>query len=290
MALFRFALGFGAVNAAGVQGPAVFEQMSDVARAGEAAGFDAVFVPDHVWQNDRGGTGRDAPMLEAYTLLGALAARTSTIRLGSLVTAVTFRNPAVLAKTVTSLDVISHGRAILGLGAAWDKEEHEGYGIDFPSTGERMDRLEEALQICRAMFVDEAPTFAGSHYAIAGALNVPRPVAGQIPILVGGGGEKRTLALVAHYADACNVFGGPDVVAHKLEVLRAHCDAIGRDVGEITKTAGVQPGASTAELCRSVASLFDIGVDGVIVAGNFPSAHDVENVGTALIKEFGPTG
>src|SRR5207237_4629205 len=142
----------------------------------------------------------DDKMLEGYTLLGALAARTQRVTLGTLVTGVTYRNPALLAKEVTTLDIISSGRAVLGIGAAWYDVEHEGLGVDFPPVGERMDRLEEALRICRAMFTEERPTFEGRYYRIEEARNLPRPVQeGGPPIMVGGGGEKRTLRLVAQY-------------------------------------------------------------------------------------------
>jgi F420-dependent oxidoreductase-like protein len=168
-------------------------------------------------------------------LLAALAARTSRIKLGALVTGVTYRNPAVLAKMLTTLDVVSAGRAILGLGAAWYDVEHHGLGVDFPPVGERMDRLEEAVQICRAMFQLERPSFAGRYYRIDEAWNVPRPIqAGGPPIMIGGGGEKRTLRLVARFADLCNITGDVDVIRHKVAVLRDHCDAVGRDPAEIT--------------------------------------------------------
>ena len=176
-------------------------------------------------------------MLEAYTLLGALAARTSTAQLGTLVTGVTYRNPALLAKQVTTLDVISGGRAILGIGAAWHDIEHVAFGFDYPSDRERLDRLEEALQICRGMLTDDVTNFAGEHYRVASVKNLPRPIrSGGIPIMVGGGGEKRTLKLVAQYADACNVAGDLETVRHKLEVLRGHCEAVGRDPSGVTTT------------------------------------------------------
>jgi F420-dependent oxidoreductase-like protein len=174
-------------------------------------------------------------MLDSYTLLGALAARTTRVRLGTMVTGVTYRNPAHLAKIVTTLDVISAGRAILGIGAAWYDVEHEGLGFDFPPAGERLDRLEEALQICRAMFTEDAPSFTGRYYRIDEARNVPSPVQpGGPPILVGGGGEKRTLRLVARYADMMNIFGDAATVAHKVDVLRGHCKEFGRDPAEVT--------------------------------------------------------
>jgi len=192
----------------------------------------------------------DAAMFEAYTLLGALAARTTTARLGTLVTGVTYRNPAELAKEVTSLDVISRGRAILGIGAAWHDVEHEALGFDFPPVGERMDRLEEALQICRAMFRCERPTIAGKYYRVKDAINSPAPIQpGGPPILIGGSGEKRTLKLVAQYADAVNIIAGRDEIPHKLTVLAKHCADAGRDMATINKTwlASALVGSTTAE-------------------------------------------
>jgi len=169
--------------------------------------------------------------------LAGIAARTKKVRLGTLVTGVTYRNPAFLAKEVTTLDIVSSGRAILGLGAAWNEDEHRGYGYDFPPVGERISRLEEALQICRAMFREDAPTFEGRYYRIHGALNFPRPIQPNgPPIMIGGGGEQRTLKLVAQYADMSNIFGDVAMVRHKLEVLDRHCDAIGRDPKTIIKT------------------------------------------------------
>jgi F420-dependent oxidoreductase-like protein len=214
----------------------LFDQVVARAQAGEAAGFTSLWVMDHFWQLPALG-GASQPMLEGYTLLGALATQTRTVKLGTLVSGVTYRNPALLAKMVTTLDVISGGRAILGIGAAWHDIEHEGLGFDYPPAGERLDRLEEALLICRAMFREESPTFDGRYYRIHGATNIPRPLqAGGPPILVGGGGERRTLRLVAQYADACNISGDAATIRHKLEVLDRHCDDVGRDRSEIKVT------------------------------------------------------
>jgi F420-dependent oxidoreductase-like protein len=214
----------------------MFDHTVARAAAAERGGFDSVWVMDHFWQLPALG-GPDEPILEAYTLLGALAARTERVQLGTLVTGVTYRNPALLAKIVTTLDIISKGRAILGIGAAWFEEEHDGLGFAFPRAGERLDRLEEAVQICRAMFREERPTWQGRYYSIAGARNVPRPVQpGGPPIMIGGSGEKRTLRLVAQYGDMCNVSGGPATIAHKLDVLRGHCKDVGRDPSEIVTT------------------------------------------------------
>jgi len=214
----------------------MFGRVVELARSGEESGFTSLWVMDHFYQLPALG-GADQPILEAYTLLGALATQTSRVRLGALVTGVTYRNPALVAKQVTTLDVISGGRAILGIGAAWHDLEHEELGYAFPPVKERMDRLEEALQICRAMFTEPAPSFAGRYYRIAGARNVPRPLqAGGPPIMVGGGGERRTLRLVAQYADMCNINGDANIIRHKLEVLRSHCREVGRDPAAITVT------------------------------------------------------
>lgn len=235
MSLTRLGLQIPSFTFEGVSDDELFDKIAAIALTAESSGFDSLWVMDHFYQIRNVGPRTD-PMFEAYTLLGALAARTSRLQLGTLVTGVTYRNPAVLAKQVTSLDVISAGRAILGIGAAWNDDEHDGYGVDFPSVRERMDRLEEALQICRLMFEKDEPSFSGRYYRINKALNVPRPVRGSIPILVGGGGEQRTLKLVAKYADACNLFGDAATVAHKLQVLSEHMAAVGREPGEVTKT------------------------------------------------------
>jgi len=236
MGITRFGLQIPNFTYQGVADSDLFERVADIATAAEDSGFDSVWVMDHVYQIVGVGPASD-PMFEAYTLLGALAARTSKVSLGTMVTGVTYRNPALLAKQVTTLDIISSGRAILGIGAAWNEQEHVGYGFGYPPVPERLDRLEEALQICRAMFREEAPSFNGQHYSLHEAINNPRPIrADGIPILVGGGGERRLLALVAKYADACNLFGDIATIRHKLEVLDRHCDTVGRDLSEITKT------------------------------------------------------
>lgn len=211
----------------------VVQQAVDV----EAAGFGLITVMDHFYQIRGVGPETD-PMLEAWSTLAAIASRTSRVKLGTLVSGVTYRNPAILAKTVTTLDVISGGRAILGLGAAWNEDEHTGYGVDFPAIGGRMDRLDEALTICKLMFTEDRPSFAGEHYRIEQALNVPRPIQpGGPKILVGGGGEQRTLKIAAKHADMTHFFPlGLDVLKHKTEVLARHCEAIGRDPSTIDRT------------------------------------------------------
>jgi len=214
----------------------MFDHTVAHALAADRSGFESLWVMDHYWQLPALG-GPDEPILEAYTLLGALAARTEHVQLGTLVTGVTYRNPALVAKMVTTLDIISNGRAILGIGAAWYEPEHDGYGFAFPAAGERLDRLAEAVQICRALFREDRPTFNGRYYSITDARNVPRPVRpGGPPIMIGGGGERRTLRIVAQHADMCNVSGGPATVAHKLDVLRTHCHDVGRDPSEIVTT------------------------------------------------------
>lgn len=214
----------------------LFEHVAGMATAADAGGFASLWVMDHFYQLPGLG-GADDKMLEGYTLLGALAARTERVTLGTLVTGVTYRNPALLAKEVTTLDVISSGRAVLGIGAAWYDVEHEGLGVDFPPVPERMDRLEEAVQICRLMFTEERPTFEGRYYRIKEARNIPRPIqAGGPPIMIGGSGPKRTLRAVAKYADISNVFGGPDTLRKNVEILHDHCADVGRDPSEIKVT------------------------------------------------------
>ena len=223
-------------NFSGFDAAELFEHVAGLATAAEDAGFHSVWVMDHFFQLPPLG-GPDQPMLEAYTLLGALAARTRRVQLGTLVTGVTYRNPAILAKIVTTLDVISRGRAILGIGGAWYEVEHQGLGVDYPADRVRLDMLEEAVQVCRAMFTGDDVSFAGQHYRIDHARNLPRPVRPGGPrIMIGGGGEKRTLRLVARYADQCNVTGNVGTLSRKIEVLHRHCAEVGRDPAEIGVT------------------------------------------------------
>src|SRR4051794_7275792 len=220
----------------GVAPDQLFDRVADVAVAGEESGFDTVMVMDHFYQLPLLGP-PEHEMFEAYTLLGAIAARTSTAKLGTLVTGVTYRNPAILAKIVTSLDVISKGRAFLGIGAAWFDVEHHALGVEFPPVKERFERLEEALQICRAMFRGERPTFEGTHYRVHDAINSPAPITpGGPAIMIGGQGEKKTLRLMAQYADMANFTAGFDELPRKLDVLARHCADVGRDIATINKT------------------------------------------------------
>jgi F420-dependent oxidoreductase-like protein len=224
----------------GVSGNRLFDRVVEQAQAAENAGFDLVTVMDHFYQI-RGIGPETEPMLEAYSTLAALATKTSRVQLGTLVTGVTYRNPALLAKTVTTLDVISKGRAIMGIGAAWNDSEHAGYGFEFPPIKERMDRLDEALAIIKRMFTEERPSFEGKHYRIEKALNVPRPVQpGGPKILIGGTGEQRTLRLLARYGDIGHWFGtGLDDLKGKKEIFERHCETEDRDPSEVLITVGL---------------------------------------------------
>src|SRR5215475_4464957 len=215
--------------------PALASDLRDVAVAAEQAGFTKLSVMDHVWQIDAMGPA-EHEMLEAYTTLGYLAAHTSRVQLLAWVTATVYREPGLLAKCVSTLDVLSGGRAWLGIGAAWNADEAHGLGLPFPPTAERFERLEEALQICLQMWSDDDGPYAGKHYRLERTLNSPQPLSRpHPPILIGGGGERKTLRLVAQYAQACNLFAGPDL-EHKLDVLRGHCDVVGRNYDDIEKT------------------------------------------------------
>lgn len=218
---------------------AIAPTLAETAHLAEQAGFSAFTVMDHFFQMERVAPA-DEPMLEGYTTLGYLAGRTERMTLGMLVTGVMYRYPGVLAKTVTTLDVLSGGRARLGIGASWYEREQRGLGVPVVPMAERFERLEETLQICRQMWSDDNGPFHGRHYQLDETLCVPPPISRpHPPILIGGGGERKTLRLVARYGDACNLFAtGTDQVAHKLDVLRAHCDAEGRDYDRIHKTVG----------------------------------------------------
>lgn len=209
----------------------IFSTVADAAVAAESSGFDTVLVMDHFYQLPMLGEPTDF-MLEAYTLLGGIAARTSSVRLGALVTGNTYRNPAILAKTVTTLDLISGGRAQLGIGSGWFEPEHDSFGIEFGTFTDRFEKLEEALQIILPMFRDERPSLDGDHYRITEAINQPAPLS-RIPVMIGGSGEKKTLRMVAQYADMGNLTCDPSEVPRKLEALAAHCERLGRDRSDI---------------------------------------------------------
>ncbi len=224
----------------GVPDDRLFDHVVEQAKAAEAAGFDLVTVMDHFYQI-RGVGPETAPMLEAYTALAALATQTTKVKLGTLVTGVTYRNPALVAKEVTTLDVISKGRAIFGIGAAWNEDEHVGYGFEYPPIARRMDRLAEAVTIAKLLFTEERPSFEGKFYRIDRALNVPRPIQkGGPKILIGGGGERRTLRILAEHGDIGHWFGGPiEDLKRKKAVFEEHCTAVGRDPADVTILLGV---------------------------------------------------
>jgi F420-dependent oxidoreductase-like protein len=219
----------------GVPDEDLFDRLIEISQTAESSAFDSLWVGDHFYAQET--SNETHPRLEAYAVLCGFAARTQRVKLGTMVTGATYRNPAHLAKIVTALDVMSKGRAILGIGAGWNEAEHRGFGYPFPPVGVRMDILSETVQICRAMFDSERATFSGSHHSIVDALNYPRPLQEHIPILVGGGGEKRTLRIVAEYADACNISGSLATIQRKLAVLEQHAASVGRDLDLITKTA-----------------------------------------------------
>jgi F420-dependent oxidoreductase-like protein len=252
-------------------GPAALgPELAAVGAAAETAGVSRLSVMDHYFQMEAYGLTATEPMLEGYTTLGYLAAHTSTTQLGLLVTGVTYRHPGLLAKIVTSLDVLSGGRAFLGAGAAWYEREHTALGVPFPPVAERFERLEETLRICRQMWdpQNNGP-FEGKHYQLAETLNVPAPVSTPHPeIMIGGGGEKKTLRLVAQYADACNLFGSsPAEVGHKLNVLRDHCEDVGRDYAAIRKTVlYIDPSGMLDGFPEAMADYAALGVDEAIVA------------------------
>jgi alkanesulfonate monooxygenase len=283
MALLRRGIHFGSYGRVD-DGPAVFDRLVAAAQAAEAAGFDAISVPDHVHQNQIAG-GAASPMFEAYTVLGALAMHTESALLLALVSPVTLRNPGLLVKAVTTLDVLSRGRAALGAGAGWDVAEHQAHGIPFPPAGERFDLLDEALQVSRALFTGQPATVTGTRYAISGAYNSPRPVHGNIPILVAGGGERRTLDLAARYGDACNVLADLATVPRKLEALRAHCERAGRDPAEITKTVFAFDTSDLARLSADARALAAAGADGMIIVAPDDPAR-IPGIGQVLADAF----
>jgi alkanesulfonate monooxygenase len=257
--------------------PTVAADLTRIAEATEAAGLTRLSVMDHLWQIRTVGP-PELDMLEAYTTLGYLAARTSRVELLAWVTAVVYREPGLLAKAVTTLDVLSEGRAMLGIGAAWNEEESNGLGLPFPRTAERFERLEEALQICLQMWSDSEEPYEGTHYRLGRTLNVPQSLRRpHPPILIGGGGEKKTLRLVAQYAQACNLFNTPEL-EHKLDVLRGHCADVGRDYDEIEKTvlSSIDPGAdgeNVDQLLTELERLAGLGIEQV--HGMVPNVSEI---------------
>jgi F420-dependent oxidoreductase-like protein len=244
--------------------------LARVARTADAAGFDRIAVMDHVFQIGVVGPA-EHDMLEAYTTLGFLAAHTSRAKLLTLVTGAVYRTPGLLAKIVTTLDVLSGGRAELGIGAAWNEEEARGLGLSFPPVAERFERLEETLQICLQMWSDGEGAYEGRHHRLERTLNSPQALSRpHPPIMIGGGGERKTLRFVARYAQACNLFPTPEM-AHKLDVLRAHCEAEGRDYDEIEKTCYFpfdpgEKGERTGEIVDGLGRLAEMGFDSALGA------------------------
>jgi F420-dependent oxidoreductase-like protein len=267
-------------------GPATFvADLGQAATLAEDVGFTKLSVMDHVWQI-RGVGPAEHEMLEAYTTLGYLAAKTERIELLAWVTAAIYREPGLLAKAVTTLDVLSGGRAWLGIGAGWNEEECLGLGLPFPSTAERFERLEETLQICLQMWSDDDGPYRGRHYQLEETLCRPAPVSTPRPrIMIGGSGERKTLRLVAQYADACNIFGDPEEVAQKLDVLRRHCDDVGRDPSAIEVTAmfrDFSADTTAGDLVRGAEEFAAIGVSTLVTgaAGDDPAGW--------LESTFGP--
>ena len=259
-----------------------------VARAADDAGFDRLSVMDHVWQIPHIGP-PEHEMLEAYTTLGFLAARTERVSLMTLVTGAVYRSPGLLAKMVTTLDVLSQGRAWLGIGAAWNEEEATGLGLFFPPLAERYERLEETLRICLQMWADDDGAFEGRHYRLARTLSSPQPLSRpHPPILIGGSGEKKTLALVARYAQACNLWNDPQL-AHRLDVLRAHCEREGRPYDEIEKPVSYrfdlgERGERVQEIVDELGRLAELGIQ--VAHGALARVFDpktIEVVGTRII-------
>jgi F420-dependent oxidoreductase-like protein len=243
--------------------PELGPRLGEIARLAEEAGVDRISVMDHVWQIGHLGP-PEHDMLEAYTALGFLAGVTSRVKLLTVVTAVVYREPGLLAKALTTLDVVSGGRAMLGIGAAWNEDEARGLGLFFPPLAERFERLEEALRICLQMWSDDDGPFEGKHYHLARTLNSPQALSRpHPPILIGGQGERKTLLLVARYADACNLFDTPEL-AHKLDVLREHCAAEGRDYDAIEKTVQVR---------------YDLGENGEQVEQTIEHLHELSELG-----------
>lgn len=269
-------------------GPSITgSKLAEIARAADEAGFASLWVMDHFFQiggRDRSGLLGPAEdeMLEGYSALSFMAGITKRIKLGTMVTGVIYRHPGILIKTVTTLDVLSGGRAYLGIGAAWNERESRGLGVPFPPLKERFERLEETLQIARQMWSDNNGPYNGRYYRLAETLCNPRPLSEpHPPILIGGGGEKKTLKLVAQYADACNLFSGsgPDTLRHKLDVLKTHCDKVKRNYNEIEKTTlstvHLAEGKLTVkDVIKQCSDLAGLGIQHAIF--NMPNVHEIK--------------
>ena len=260
--------------------PAIAEHLRDIAVTADDAGFTKLSVMDHVWQIEISGP-PEHEMLEAYTTLGYLAAHTKHAQLVCWVSSAVYRVPGLLAKCVTTLDVLSQGRACLGIGASWNDAEAVGLGLPFPPLAERFERLEEAVQICLQMWSNSEEPFVGKHHQLARTLNSPQSLKRpHPPILIGGGGERKTLRLVAQYADICNLFPGPDL-GHKLDVLRQHCADVGRNYDEIEKTVMAPldigaDGEKATEVLDRLHGFAELGIQHVHT--RFPLAHGVRQI------------
>src|SRR6476661_8454691 len=270
---------------------AIAGELGRVGPAVEASGATWLSFMDHFFQIEPTGLPAESNMLEGYTTLGYLAAHTSTVSLGLLVTGVTYRHPGVLAKTVTTLDVLSGGRSMFGIGAAWYDREHVALGIPYPAVRERFEMLEETLQICQQMWSDDDGPYAGKHYRLAETICQPQPIR-RPPILIGGDGEKKTLRLVAQYADVWNsTASSAEELAHKISVLKRHCDTVGRDPADIRLTAGlfVDPFADLDGYLRKAESYAGLGVD-LINVGPLPGNPDpigfVKRLGDEVIPRL----
>ncbi|MCA9944808.1 MAG: LLM class F420-dependent oxidoreductase [Anaerolineales bacterium] len=258
-------------------------KLAEIGKTAESAGFDSIWVMDHFFQMDMPGMGLkpEEPMLEGYTALSYLAAVTERARLGTMVTGVNYRHPGHLLKIVSNLDVLSGGRANLGIGAGWYEREAKGLGFPFPPVKERFERLEETLKIVKQVWSGDISAYKGQHYHLAEPMNNPQPLTRpHPPILIGGGGEKKTLRLVAQYANASNLFAflGNDVIAHKLDVLKQHCDDVGRDYDDIEKTAlgsftFGEGGISSAELIAMCQGLAKVGIETFIFS--IKNVHEI---------------
>jgi F420-dependent oxidoreductase-like protein len=262
-------------------GPAqIGVRLAEIARTAEDAGFASIWVMDHFFQIRNVGQPEE-PMLESYTTLGYLAGVTKKVRLGTMVTGVIYRHPGILVKEVSTLDVLSRGRAYLGIGAAWNEQESLGLGVPFPPLKERFERLEQTLQIAKQMWSGKVAPYEGKHYRLAETLNSPQPLTKpHPPILIGGSGEKRTLKLVAKYADACNLFGrmGIGELRRKLDILKGYCQEIGRPYDEIERTVldtvNLSPGNMTiADVIKTCRDLAELGIQHTIF--NMPNVHEL---------------
>jgi F420-dependent oxidoreductase-like protein len=251
------------------QPESISDTLREIATTADDAGFYSIWVMDHFFQIGYNGPPED-PMLEAYTTLGFLAGITKKTKLGTMVTGVIYRNPAMLTKIVTTLDVLSKGRAYLGIGAAWNEEESKALGFNFPPLKERFEQLEEALQIAHQMWKGDEKPYDGKHYHLGRPMNSPKHLTKpHPPILIGGGGEKKTLRLVAQYADACNLFTqlGDEEVTRKLDILKQHCKDVGRKYDEIEKTAmyQIREEINPEKVLNDIKHIHDLGFSHVII-------------------------